>query len=252
VNPLAQILRLGRYSPWHYLGSGTLVVLSGYLLPLVPGLVLKELLDTLVGKTAGWDVLTLLVLLAAARIARTLVDVGITVSEPSINPVFGALLRHNMLERILERPGARPLPATTGEAIGRFRNDVEEIGFYLAWTLDPLGLALSFLVGLAVLWSIDRSMTLFVFLPLLAVLALVNTTRGRVRAYRQANQQAIGEVTGLLGELFGAAVAVKVAGAERRVVGRPWSGLAPSQWGGHVRALPPRGVAARRPRSRCS
>src|SRR5262249_18889327 len=95
-----------------------------------------------------------------------------------------------------------------------------EIGFYLAWTLDPLGQALSFLVGLAVLWSIDRSMTLFVFLPLLAVLALVNTTRGRVRAYRQANQQAIGEVTGLLGELFGAAVAVKVAGAEGRGVAR--------------------------------
>ena len=180
----------------------------------MPGLVLRELLDTLVGASAGWNVATLLVLLAAARIARTLIDIGINVAEPSINPVFGALLRHNLLERVLERPGARALPASTGEAIGRFRNDVEEVGFYLAWTLDPLGQALSFLVGLVVLWSIDARMTLFVFLPLLAVVALVNTTRGRVRAYRQANQQAIGDVTGLLGELFGAAVAVKVAGAE--------------------------------------
>lgn len=218
MTPVRQIWRLGRYSPWHYLGSGTLVVLSGYLLPLVPGLIVRALLDTLVGTTAGWNVTTLLVLLATSRLARTAIDVCISVLEPSINPVFGALLRRNMLERVLERPGARALPASPGEAIGRFRNDVEEIGFYLGWTLDPVGQLLSFAVGLAVLWSIDPRMTLFVFLPLLGVVALVNTTRSRVRAYRQANQQAIGEVTGLLGELFGAAVAVKVAGAERRVV----------------------------------
>ena len=61
-------------------------------------------------------------------------------------------------------------------------------------------------------------MTLLVFLPLVAVVALVNRPRRRLRAYRQANQEAIGDVTGLLGELFGAALAVKVAGAEARVV----------------------------------
>ena len=40
----------------------------------------------------------------------------------------------------------------------------------------------------------------------------------RVEAYRKASHQAIGEVTGLLGELYGAVLAVKIAGAERRVV----------------------------------
>ena len=87
MRPVAQIWRLGRYSPWHYLGSGTLVVLSAYLLPLVPGLIVRQLLDTLVGTTVDWDITTLLVLLAVSRIARTMVDVCISALEPSINPV---------------------------------------------------------------------------------------------------------------------------------------------------------------------
>ena len=40
----------------------------------------------------------------------------------------------------------------------------------------------------------------------------------RIRMYREAAQQSIGNVTGLLGEVFGAALAVKLAGAEEHVV----------------------------------
>src|SRR5262249_44041885 len=135
-----------------------------------------------------------------------------------LGTVAGALLRHNVLQRILERPGARPLPASPGEAISRFRNDVDELCIYLCWTLDPLGQVLAFGVALVVLARIDAAMTAFVFVPLVLVVAVVNRARRRLRAYRQASQEAIGDVTGLLGELFGAALAVKVAGAETRVV----------------------------------
>jgi ATP-binding cassette, subfamily B, bacterial len=79
-------------------------------------------------------------------------------------------------------------------------------------------LLLGLLLALTIPAGIDPALTLFVFLPLVAIVALVHSSRSRVRAYRQASQQAIGDVTGLLGELFGAALAVKVAGAEARVV----------------------------------
>jgi ATP-binding cassette, subfamily B, bacterial len=146
------------------------------------------------------------------------VAVAANVAEPSLHVVVGTLLRRNLLERILERPGARALPASPGEAVSRFRNDVAEITSFLTWTLDPLGQLLVFVIALVVLARIDATLTLLVFLPLLAVFALTNLARARIKQYRLANQQAIGEVTGLLGELYGAVLAVKVAGAETRVV----------------------------------
>ena len=52
-----------------------------------------------------------------------------------------ALLRRNLFARILHRPGARALPASPGEAISRFRDDVQAIVGFLTWTLDPVGQA---------------------------------------------------------------------------------------------------------------
>ncbi|HEX2186971.1 MAG TPA: ABC transporter ATP-binding protein, partial [Chloroflexota bacterium] len=219
VRALGLMWRLARFSFALYLVSGLLVVAVAYVIPLVPGLIVRQILDTLTGQApAGWSVQSLLVLLMVVPVVRLLTGLAANVAEPSLHVVAGTLLRRNVLERILEQPGARALPASSGEAVSRFRNDVSEITAFLGWTLDPLGQLLVFLIALAVLLPIDAAMTLLVFLPLVAVFALTNLARRRVTLYRRANQEAIGEVTGLLGELYGAVTAVKVAGAEARVV----------------------------------
>ncbi len=128
MNALRLVWRLARFNFWHYLASGLLVVLNGYLLPLVPGLVVRQILDRLTARApAGWNVESLLVLLALIALGRAVTNVAGSIAEPSLAAVAGALLRHNVLERILERPGARALPSSPGEAISRFRNDVEEL-----------------------------------------------------------------------------------------------------------------------------
>ncbi|HEY8885855.1 MAG TPA: ABC transporter ATP-binding protein, partial [Chloroflexota bacterium] len=40
----------------------------------------------------------------------------------------------------------------------------------------------------------------------------------RIQSYRRASQAAVGEVTGLLGEIFGAVLAIKVGGAEANII----------------------------------
>jgi ATP-binding cassette subfamily B protein len=70
----------------------------------------------------------------------------------------------------------------------------------------------------AVLASVNPLLTLAVFVPLAAVLVLIQLATERIQTYRRANQEAIGGVTDLLGEIFGAVNAVKVAGAEESVV----------------------------------
>lgn len=210
---------LARYRPGLYLTSGLLASIVFYLFPLAPGLIVRAFLDTLTGAApVGLSVPGLLALLAGVGLARAVTIFGAVAVEVTVNQTIGALLRRNVLEQVLRRPGARALPATPGEAVSRLRDDVRIISLFLTWTLDPVGQAVAFAVALAVLISIDPLVTLTVFLPLLVVIAVVNGASKRVERYRRASQEALGEVTGLLGEVFGAVTAVKVAGAERRVV----------------------------------
>src|SRR5262249_45595669 len=99
-----------------------------------------------------------------------------------------------------------------------FRNDVEYVYQFLTWTLDPVGQAVSLMIVLVALARIDLRTTVAVVLPVFVVVGLVRLATRRVQAYRRANQAALGEVTGFLGEVFGAPLAIKVSGAERHVV----------------------------------
>jgi ATP-binding cassette subfamily B protein len=219
VSDLRLILRLAASTRWLFLANGGFVILNAYLLPLVPPLLVRALLDALTGSAAaGPTPETLLALLAAFTLGYALIHLTSHVLEPALQHVAGALLRHNLLARVLERPGARPLPASPGEAIARFRDDVDEVSLVLCLWLDPVGQLLAFAFAVAVLLRVDALMTVLVFLPPFGVIALVGHAGRRLRAYRRATREAIGDVTGLLGDLFGAALAAKVAGAEARVV----------------------------------
>jgi ATP-binding cassette subfamily B protein len=213
------IWRLARYKPWLYLASGLLASIMFYIFPLLPGLVIRRIFDTLTGATpAAFNLWTLLAFLAGIALARQVALVGAVLAETSLHFVINTLLRKNLLAHILQQPGARALPASPGEAISRFRNDVEAIPGFLSWTIDPIGQGLVMAAGLVVLAQINPFVTLVVVAPLLLTLVVVNAARRRIQRYRRANQEAIGAVTGLLGEIFGAVQAVKVAGTEHHVV----------------------------------
>src|SRR5208283_4703775 len=59
---------------------------------------------------------------------------------------------------------------------------------------------------------------IFVFGPLVGVVAIAHMATTRVHPYRRAGRQATAQVTGALGDMFEAAQAVQVAGAEERVI----------------------------------
>jgi ATP-binding cassette subfamily B protein len=152
--------------------------------------------------------------------AQTLTAFGYPFGEKAFMLVADALMRHNLLRSILRRPGANALPpeSSPGEAISRLRDDMAHISIFMTWTADPIGQILAFGIAFVTLARIDLRVTVFGFLPLLVILTAVNLLNRRIRHYRKQTQEAIGQVTGLLGELFGAVQAVKLAGAERHVV----------------------------------
>jgi ATP-binding cassette subfamily B protein len=223
IAPVRLIGRLIRLSPWLYAGTAAAIVLAGYVLPLLPGLVVRELFDALTGRAAaGWDAPTLLAVLVAIGVARAVAGTASSVGEPTLQTVAATALRRSVVARVYEMPGARALPAgsSSGEAVGRLRDDADVIGEFVSWTADPVGQLLAFVVGVAVLASVDVRL-LAIVLTVMALVGLVaRPAMARIEAYREANQAAVAETTGLLGELFGAYLAVRVAGAERRAVGQ--------------------------------
>lgn len=215
------LLRLARYAWPLYAASGLLASGLFYLVPLLPGLVLKAIFDRLgddAAATGGQPALLWLVAAMAGIGAMRFTSLlGAVAAEQSLHQVIRTLLRANLLEHILSRPGARPLPGSTGEAISRLRGDVEAVPQFLSWTLDPIGQSLAIGAALAVLWRVDPRLTAAVFGPLIGAVALVHALGGRIRRLREASRESEGAVTGHIGEIVGAVLAVKVAGAEGRV-----------------------------------
>jgi ATP-binding cassette subfamily B protein len=213
------IARLARYRLWLYLTSGLLASVMFYLFPLLPGLVVKGIFDKLTGEVdVSLGLWTLLALLAGIALARQSTIIGAVAAEVSLRLIVSTLLRKNLLARILKHPGARAVPTSPGEAISRFRDDVAALPNFLSWTLDPVGQLLVTVIGLSVLASINARLTLAVFIPLVLTVVIVNLAGTRIERYRKVNQEAIGAVTNLLGEMFGAVQAVKIAGTRAHII----------------------------------
>jgi ATP-binding cassette subfamily B protein len=130
----------------------------------------------------------------------------------------GGLLRKNLFARILERSRRAPsLPQSPGEAVSRFRDDVEEISASFLYFNDLIGFTLFTAIGIAIMLRIHAGITLAVFLPLVVIVVVTNRMGRRITAYREASRKATGAVTGFLGEVLGAVQAVQIAGAEEPV-----------------------------------
>lgn len=137
---------------------------------------------------------------------------------------IAALLQSNLLERILHRPGARPLPFSSSEAMSRFRDDVDELTMLVEWAVDGGGALVRAVVAIVVMAIINPFITTVVVAPLIAILGIVVLLRRYILRFRRAARDVAGSVAEFVGEMFGAVQAVKVAAAEQTII-RHFRGL---------------------------
>jgi ATP-binding cassette subfamily B protein len=215
------VLHLIRFQPWLYAALAVLEVLFFAVFPQFAAWLTFTFFNVLTGEAqidiGVWGIVALFMANAAARAVAIFGDVAVY-----FNFMYRieALLRKNLFEYILQRPGARAVPGSPGEAISRFRDDVAEISNFMAESLILLGFGTFALVALVVMLGINVRITLFVFLPLAVVVAIANAATRSVEKYRQIHREATAAVTDFIGEIFGAVQAVKVATAEEHVGAR--------------------------------
>ena len=187
----------------------------------IPGLALREFFNLISGSAQfGFSIWTLIALMLAAEIGSVLGVWGLVTTNVPFFVNTMTLLRSNLLRHILRRPGASALPDSPGEAISRFRGDVFEIPLFGLWLNDIMGMIAFNVVALIVMIRISPTYTGLALLPFIVVGAIAASSTKRIDEYRRASSRATGIITGFIGEFFGAVQAVKVATAEKGVIGR--------------------------------
>lgn len=216
-SPAFFMWRLFTYRPWPQLVSGGCWIIF-HSWALWPGVLAKAFFDLLVGKApCGLNLPTLIALVIVLALVRAgAVYLDLFVGNTTGVRVRG-LVQRNLLTRILERPGAKALPGSVGEALSTLRDDVEAM-WGAGWTFDVIAYTIFALGGLMILFWIDGRVTLFVFLPIVSVIVLAHVMGTRLQRVREASRAATAQVTGALGEIFGSVQAIQVAGAETHVI----------------------------------
>ena len=212
------LLAMARANPGYSMAHAVLWALMG-LSTLVPGLIVRAFLDDLTGEAAfTWGTNGLVLLLALLALGQAALWIVAGYVEIMFRFLASALLRRNLLQLILARPGALALPYPMGETISRFRDDVDVAEDSLDWSDEIIGQGIIAAVAVGILLAVDPGLTLAVFGPLVLVIAIAQRCSAPLSRYRAASSQAASEVSGALGDMLTAVETLRAAGAEERAV----------------------------------
>lgn len=212
------IARLVRNQPLRYAAS-LAVWLTIWTMPIALGLISERYFDGLTGD-GSWSlrsVVTALVVWTCAYVVAILTGMRL---HAQLMVRARTSVQRTMLAWVFGLPAARPVAESSGEVVSRFRDDTEHLQEAFDFTVDFLGSNLSAAIAFVVLVAVDPLLTVAVFVPVVLVVLAVWGLGARIKRYRIAARETTEAVTGFLGESFGAAGAIKVAGAERPLLAR--------------------------------
>ncbi len=127
-------------------------------------------------------------------------------------------IRRNLLRWLLEADGSRVMTVSPGEAVSTFRDDVEDLIEYMENFIDGGGILVFAIGSVTVMATINPWLTVLLITPLLLVVFVAQSLGPQIRNRRRAMRIATEDVTGLVGEAFGAVQSIKLAAAERPVL----------------------------------
>jgi ABC-type multidrug transport system fused ATPase/permease subunit len=197
-------------------------------LPALPGLIIREFFNTLTSENNNQFIslqssMMWVVLVIAVGMARIVAIFAGRITKTQHRFMMSSLLRRNLLKQLFQHPGAEALTedskaVSPGEVISFFRDDTTQVEDSVVGTNEIFGAGVFALVSLVILLTVNAKLTLFVFLPLVAIALTLQYAETHIKRYRSASRQATQQVTGLIGELFAAVQAIQIAGAETTVL----------------------------------
>jgi ABC-type multidrug transport system fused ATPase/permease subunit len=214
------LLRLIRYSPRYFFTCVAFAIVIFFCLPIPLGLASQAFFDALAAGSTGLSVWSAIAVMMAVQIAEVFTDTLLGNPWNALQQKSRVLLQRNMLAGILRGYGKYGLPTSVGESISRFRDDPDSIADGLDAVCDLIGRTFFAVGAVVVMWRVDPTLTLVLCVPLLLSAWLTEALGTKTMAYRASSHAATSRLTGFLGELLGAHLAVTVAGASGSAVAR--------------------------------
>jgi ATP-binding cassette, subfamily B, bacterial len=212
------VLRLVRYEK-HAYAFVVVAMLFYSLLVQAQAIAIQHFFDLLAGtapQTIGlWELVAVLLLVRVARSIANLINLRM---RTFFFVRTMTLMRKNLLAHILSRPGARALSGSPGEALSRFKGDVQELSKFTPFISEFISNGAYIIIAIVTMLSISIPVTLVALAPFIIVTVIANLAGRRVQVYHNATREAAGSVSSFLGETFNAVQAIQVAGAEDGVI----------------------------------
>ncbi len=218
MSPVGVLLRLVCFSPGLFVSNTCFSILVYFLLPIPLGLATRAFFDALSGAPAGLNASSAIGLLVAVQLVEVLADPALGNPWNSLQRRSEVLLQRNLFGGLLRGYGHHGLTQSPGETISRFRDDSANISDALDALSDLIGRSFFAIGAAVVMWQINPIITMVLFVPLLLSAYLTEVLGSRTIAYRAASRAATSRLTGFLGELLGAQLAVRGAGAAPHAV----------------------------------
>ena len=220
MSPMFVLVRLIQFSPRYFIACVVFAVVEIGLVPIPIGLASRALLDALSGDSAGLNVWSAIALLVVAQLMEAVT--GPVLGNPwnALQQKARVLLQRNLLAGVLRGYGRYGLREPVGQTISRFRDDPDSMADGLDSVCDLIGRTIFVFVAVIVMWRINPMLTLVLCVPLLLSAWLTEALGTRTMVYRAASRAATSRLTGFLGEVLGAHLALTVAGASRHAVER--------------------------------
>lgn len=187
------------------------------LTPIGVSLVIREVFNSLEGLPALANIWLLIGLIPVLYVFQILFEICQNYIWILYTYPTRVILRKNILEELYDKPALEALPHSTGEAVSRFRGDVIAAVAFAIVVVYRLAYFSFAIIAILLMASINKGVTLYAFIPFVALLGVMFFLRTKVQEYRDQRRKATGKVTSVINEIFKSIQAIKVNIAEENV-----------------------------------
>src|SRR5258708_3136211 len=196
------------FSPWLYALNIFLQLFRSCFL-LLPGLIVFNIFNVLAtNQPLGWNLWTLGALLVGAAVARITAMLSAVAMDATCMEYGNTLLRRNVFEQLLTKPGAQALPYSPGELISRFNADTTAITETIMYASQVIGVVAQVLFSAIVMFTINALITLVAFVPFVGAGVLIHVMSSGIQKYHRESRKTAGEVSSFIGEIFNTTQAI--------------------------------------------
>ncbi len=196
-------------------GTFFIFILLFFLSPLGTSLVISEIFNHLQGiSTIEIQLFGLMLLLPLTFLVQIVSFVFFILFYIRFIMKIRTLLRKNLMKGILDIPGAEALTDTTGEAISRFRGDVDTVAEMTVFFGQMINFAIFAIIGLSLMFLRNRVVTTAILIPFVILIVAVFVSKKKMTQLHKASRKATGRVTSAINEIYTSVRAIKVSTAE--------------------------------------